>query len=296
MNSKPRTRKKIIAWIIGVTMAGGLLAWAFFPRSIEVDVGRAEVTTLVESIVADGRFRSVEHWRVTAFADGDLRRMPLKVGDVVKKGQILTELFWDTRYVPVRASMDGVISKVFRESAGPIRRGEPIVEIVDPDRLEVVAEFLTPEAEEVRVGDRAWIRGWGGPGSLEARVTRVSRAGFTKLSALGVDEERTEISLVPTEGGTFRAGSEFHVEVEIQTRRTEGALCVPAGAVFKDEGGFSTYVVEGGRATLRSIEAGRRNDDWVEVRSGLAEGTLVIVYPGDLVRPGSRVKASKKAA
>lgn len=288
--------KKIILGLLGVMVVLGLLAWAFFPRSIEVDVGHSKVTTLVESVVADGRFRSIEHWVVTAFADGDIRRMALKVGDPVKKGQPLTELYWDLRYVPVRATMDGVISKVFRESAGPIRRGDPIVEIVDPDRLEVVAEFLTPEAQEIRVGDPARIRGWGGPDALEAKVTRVSRAGFTKLSALGVDEERTEVSLGPATGGAFRAGSEFHVEVEIETHRTEAALCVPAGAIFRDASGFAAYVIEEGRARLRSIEVGRRNEDWVEVRSGLSEGTTVIVYPGDLVRPGSRVKASKKAA
>ena len=289
-------KKKILVWTIGLLIAAGLFGWAFYPRSIEVDVGRSQVTTLVESVVADGRFRSIEHWIVTAFADGDIRRMSLKVGDPVKKGQPLTELYWDLRYVPVRATMDGVISKVFRESAGPIRRGEPIVEIVDPDRLEVVAEFLTPEAQAIQVGDRARIRGWGGPDALDAKVTRVSRAGFTKLSALGVDEERTEVSLGPAAGGSFRAGSEFHVEVEIETHRIEETLCVPAGAIFRDAGGFAAYVIEEGRARLKAIEVGRRNDDWVEIRSGLSEGTPVIVYPGDLVRPGSRVKASKKAA
>lgn len=103
------------------------------------------------------------------------------------------------------------------------------------------------------------------------------------------------VSLSPARAGSFHEESESHVEVEIETRRSQDLQCVPAGAIFKEGSDFSVHVVEGERAILKKLENGRRNDLWVELKSGLAEGAEVVVYPGDLVRPGSRVKASKKA-
>lgn len=295
-NRKPRTQW--IKWLAALAVVAGLAYWAFKPRPVSVGTGRAQTMTLVERIVVEGKFRSVDRWTVTSIADGEIKRMPLEVGDTLSKGQVITEIYWDVRYVPVRSPQRGVVSRVFRESAGPIRRGDPILEVVDPERLEAVAELLTPEAGQVRVGNPAKLLGWGGGSSeLEAVVSRVSRAGFVKNSALGVEEERTEVTLLPSAGGVFGlgdaggGGSQFHVDVEIETARTAGLLCIPVGAVFKEGEGWATYVVRDGRASLTRIEVGRKNEDWIEVRSGLGQGEEVIVYPGDLVRPGSRVAA-----
>jgi HlyD family secretion protein len=178
-----------------------------------------------------------------------------------------------------------------------VRRGEPLLELVDPEKLEVVAELLTPEAMQVRAGDRARIRGWGGPdrdGELESRVVRVSRAGFTKPSALGVEEERTEVvlELSGRSPNGFELGSEFHVEVEIETGRTPDALLVPVGSLFRDGDRWAAYVLESGRAEIRHVEVGRRNEESAEIVSGLKPGTRVVVYPGERVRAGLRIKSS----
>jgi len=290
--------KKSLQWSIVIGLIILAAVWAFRPRAVEVELGQTRRTTLVEQLAVEGRFRSLDRWIVTAIADGDLRRMPLEVGDVVKKGQAITEIYWDLRYVPLRAPQGGVVSRVYRESAGPVRRGDPIVEIVDPDRLEVIVELLTPEAHQIRVGNSALIEGWGGAQPLEATVSRVSRAGFVKNSALGVEEERTEVTLLPKGGGVFnvgRVGSQFHVDVVIETARTPSLLCAPLGAIFKDGERWATYVARDGRAVLKGIEVGRKNDQWVEIRSGLGEGESVVVYPGDLVRPGSRVRSQKSS-
>jgi HlyD family secretion protein len=291
----PKKRKVRLGMIALISVFVLILVWAFRPRSILVDLAVISQGGLQERVIIDGRFRSEKKWTVTAFADGDIQRMPLEVGDPLKKGQVITQIYWDTRYEPLRAPMSGVVSKVFRESAGPIRRGEAILEVVDPEVLEVVAEVLTPEAQTISEGDPAWIRDWGGPGTLQARVKKVSRSGFTKLSALGVEEERTEVTLELAEAHQ-PIGNDFHVEVEIQTHEVADAVLVPVGALFRDGELWSVYVFERGRAALRHLELGHQSEESAEVLGGLTEGESVVLYPGELVRPGVRLKRSKKPA
>ncbi len=286
---KPRHITAILI-SVAVTLA---LAWAFRPRATAVDIAPARRGELVERITVDGRLRSSERWTVSALADGEMRRISLEVGDGVRRGDRITDIFWDKNFEPLRAPVSGVVSKVFRESAGPVRRGDPLLELVDPEKLEVVAELLTPEAVQVSPGDPARVRGWGGAdqeGDLEARVVRISRAGFTKPSALGVDEERTEVVLELQK--PVKLGNDFHVEIEIETGRTPGALLIPIGAIFRDGARWATYIFVSGRAELRHLVVGRRNDESVEILSGLKAGQEVVVYPGELVRPGSKIKPS----
>lgn len=299
----PQKRKVRVGAILLLGVFALILFWAFKPRSVLVDLAVISHGKLQERIIIDGRLHSEKKWTVTAFADGDMKRMPLEVGDALKKGEAITEIYWDMAYEPIRAPMSGVVSKVFRESAGPVRRGEQILELVDPEALEVVAEVLTPEAQKITEGDPAWIRDWGGAGTLGAQVKKVSRAGFTKLSALGVEEERTEVTLELLEATGLahsteipRLGDEFHVEIEIQTHEIADAILVPVGSLFRDGEKWATYVLEQGRAALRHVEIGHQSEENAEVLGGLREGESVVLYPGELVRPGVRLKPSAKAA
>jgi HlyD family secretion protein len=289
---------KKVRWILAILVGAAALAWAFVPRAMSVELAEVSRGVLIERVQVEGRLEARRHQIITALADGDLKRMPLEVGDFVPKGGVITELYWDMAYVPIRAPWGGVISKVFRESAGPIRRGEPIVELVDPARLEVVAELLTPEAVQIRDGNPVRIRGWGGEGVLEARVTGISRAGFTKPSALGVEEERTEVRMMPVgewpRETRSRLGSHFHVDVEIETGRLENVLVMPVGALFREGERWACYVARSGKAELQLLELGRRSDESVEILSGLRESERVILYPGEFVRPGLRIKAMRQ--
>ncbi len=287
-------RKKNFGIAIIALAAAVVLAYIIaIPRPVTVEITQARKKTFRETIQSDGILRSKERFIVPAFADGDIKRVSLKVGDRVKKGQTVAELFWDVKYEPVRSPIDGVISKVFRESAGPIRRGEPIVEVINPEKLEAIVEILTNEATRVKPGNPALVEGWGENIPLQARVTRVSKAGFTKQSALGVEEEKTEISLdlltLPKKI-LERLGSNFHIEVSIEIGQEHNALVIPVGALFRNGENWAVYVVRGERAHLTQVTVGARSQGDAVIENGLNAGDSVIVFPGDLVKDGTRVR------
>jgi HlyD family secretion protein len=243
---------------------------------------------------SDAIIRSKNRYIVPAFADGDIQRVDLQVGDLVKRGQAVARLNWDIRYQAVKAPISGVISKVFRESAGPIRRGEPILEIVDTQNLEMMAELLTTDATQVKKNDPFTITHWGGVEVLSGRISRVSQAGYTKISALGVEEEKTEVV------GEFqnlpphlydRLGSNFHVDVRILLDRFENVLMIPSGAIFRVGSEWAVYRIENQRARMVQIRILHRNNEEVMVGEGLKEGDFVVNFPGDLLSDGIKVKS-----
>lgn len=287
------TWKKRLAWAFGIAALASLAYLIVVPRPVAVETALVTRGEFREVILSDGILRSRERYTVPAFADGDIKRMPLKVGDNVKRGQVLTELFWDVKFEGLRAPMSGVISKVFRESAGPIRRGEPIVEIIDPAQLEVMAELLTTDAMRLRPGAPVEVLGWPGAGKLTGKVSRISKAGFVKPSALGVEEERTEVTAsLPALPPEIAAGmgSNFHVDLSFQVSEIADTLRIPVGALFRNGESWAVYLAESGRARLAPVEILGRNAQLAAIKSGLKEGQRVIVYPGDLVKEGSRVK------
>lgn len=279
--------------LIALSILAALIYLVAVPRAVSVETAAAKRGLFVETLNADGIFRSKQRFVVSAFAEGDMKRMNLKVGDPLKKGQLITELVWDVRYEPLKSPVTGVVSKVFRDTAGPVRRGEPIVEIIDPSSLEVMAELLTTDAAQVRPNMPVSVEGWGGSPAIEATVARVSKAGFTKQSALGVDEEKTEVVADPKNVPNdvlARVGSNFHVEVSIQLSKRENALKIPVGAIFRDGQKWAVYLIRAGRTKLTHVEIAARNNEEVAISGGLAEGDVVVVYPGDLVKENTRVK------
>lgn len=293
-------KKGKLGMALGLTAFSLALVVLFYlilaPRAVKVDVAKVTVGPFQETIRSDAILRSKDRYTVPAFADGDIKRVSWRVGDPVKKGATITELLWDVRYVPVRAPISGVISKVYRESAGPIRRGEPIVEIIDPSKLEVMAELLTTDAIRLRPGFRAWIQDEPGGPKIEARVTRVSKAGFVKPSALGVEEERTEVTadlVNPPKKFIANVGSNFHVSAVFIVSERERALKVPVGALFRDGPQWAVYVVKDGRAHKVTVEVSALGPQEAAIGSGLTEGQEVLVYPGDLVKDGSRLRIER---
>lgn len=286
-----------IALGIGIAAVAALAYLAGAPRPVEVEIATVKRAPFREVIKSDGVLRSKKRHIVPAFAEGDIKRVDLKVGDAVRKGQPITELYWDIKYEPVKSPIGGVISKVFRESAGPIHRGEPIVEVVDPSQLEVVAELLTTDAARVRVGNPAAVDGWGEGQALSASVARVSKAGFVKQSALGVEEEKTEVTMelksIP-QNVLSRVGSTFHVDVSIEISRHENVLVMPIGALFRDGANWSVYRIVSGRAVRTNINPVGRGSGEVMLDGGIGEGDQIVVFPGDLVKDGTRVRPAAK--
>jgi HlyD family secretion protein len=197
--------------------------------------------------------------------------------------------------LPVRAPVAGRVLRVLRESGGPIAAGEPLIELGDPSSLEVVIDVLSVDAVRVVAGQPVRIERWGGERALLGRVARVEPAGFTRLSALGVEEQRVNV-VVALAQPPAELGDGFRVEAEIVTWRDDDVLLAPASAVFRHGPGWAVFAVEGGRAAVRPVELGHRGRRAVEIRAGLAPGDEVVVYPGDRIRAGTRLAPHRAAA
>jgi HlyD family secretion protein len=195
--------------------------------------------------------------------------------------------------VTVRAPVSGRVLRLIQESERVVVAGTPLVEIGDPENLELMVELLSVDAVKVREGAPATIEGWGGT-PLTAKVTRVEPAGFTKVSALGIEEQRVRTILKLQNPGEAadRLGHEFRVLVKINTYEAPSALRVPISALFRRHDQWTIYAVERGRARAVPVEIGQRNASFAEVLKGPAERTLVVLHPGDRIADGVRVTAA----
>jgi HlyD family secretion protein len=193
----------------------------------------------------------------------------------------------------LRSPISGRVLRVHRESEGPIAAGAPIMEIGDPAALEAEIELLTTQAVRVRSGAPVEIVRWGGEAPLRGTVRRVDPAGFTKVSALGVEEQRVHVVVGPDGPGWERLGDGYAVEARIVVSEKADALKVPGSALFRVGQRWSAFVVEGGRARLRPIEVADSSGIEVSIASGLVEGERVVLHPSDEVADGVRVTASR---
>ena len=192
----------------------------------------------------------------------------------------------------VRAPVGGRVLRVAEESERVVTAGAPLVELSNPS-LEIVIEVLSIDAVKVKPGNLVLIEGWGGEQSLEARVRLVEPSAFTKISALGVEEQRVNVIadfIVPE----TPLGDGYRVESRIVIWETKEALKAPLSALFRSGLRWNAFVVENGFAKLREVETGHRADFEVEILSGLREGESVIAHPSNLVADGVRISVDKK--
>jgi HlyD family secretion protein len=196
----------------------------------------------------------------------------------------------------IRSPVQGRLVRVMQVSEATLGVGVPLVEIADAADLEVVVEVLTADAAQVKPGARVELSNWGGPGVLEGRVRRIEPLAFTKISALGVEEQRVNVIvdiLTPPSERTD-LGEGYRVDARISTYHNDNVLLVPTGALFRSGDRWSVYAVTpGGRARLTPVEIGQRNSADAELLKGLAAGDRVVVYPSDAVKDGSRVSPSQ---
>ncbi len=210
----------------------------------------------------------------------------------------------------VRAPSAGRVLRVLQTSEGSAALGTPLLEIGDTHRMEIIAELLTTDALVARPGSRVMIDRWGGKGTLEGRVRSVEPAAFTKVSALGVEEQRVRIVIeITSPQPVWQAlGDGYRVSVRIVTLSEDKAVQVPVSAVFPMPAGgsdstsgrptaaprYAVFVADGGRARQVPVEMGARNGSAAWIRSGLAPGQQVIVYPPATVKDSQRVAERKQ--
>jgi HlyD family secretion protein len=191
----------------------------------------------------------------------------------------------------VASPVAGVVLKVTTPSETIAQPGTPLLDIGDARDLEIVVDVLSTDAVEIRAGADVTIDHWGGEGKLTGRVRLVEPAAFTKVSTLGVEEQRVNVLvdiLSPPEEWA-RLGDGYQVDVQIVVFARDDATIVPSGALFRRGEGWNVYVAKDGRAELRQVELQRRSGRLAAVASGISPGEEVIVYPNDRVAPGKRV-------
>jgi len=198
--------------------------------------------------------------------------------------------------VTVRSPISGEVLRVPQESERVVTAGTPLLEIGDPARLEIVAELLSSDAVKVAPGAAALIDDWGGEQALRATVRLVEPFGFTKISALGVEEQRVNVLLDFAEPRQAwqRLGHGYRATVRIEVWRSADVLRVPIGALFRSGNRWAVFSVdEGGHARLTPVEIGRINDEFGELREGLPLDARVILHPSDKVADGVRVSSER---
>lgn len=207
------------------------------------------------------------------------------------------ELSTANNLIEVKSPVSGRVLNVYQESETVVAPGSRILEIGDPTDIEIEAEILSRDAVAIRPGDAVEIEQWGGEAPLKARVRRVEPAAFTKISALGVEEQRVYVlsDLVDPPEAAKALGDRYRVEVRVAVSHTDDALVVPAGALFREGNAWMAYVYQNGAARRVTVRAGRSDGRLTEVLSGLGPGDKVLVHPPDTVRDGTPVKERQAA-
>ena len=240
---------------------------------------------------AERGFRTRRAALATAIAGLDVAAFQLERA----KAQLLSpaqtrEVQEECACVSIRAPVNGQILRILQQSAGVVVQGTPLVEIGDPGNLEIVVDLLSADAVQVESGQRVIIEGWGGE-PLEGRVRLVEPFGFTKISALGIEEQRVNviIDFVSPMATRARLAHGYQVDTRIVLAEHEDALKLPLTALFRDGKKWAVFVETDGRAALRPVTIGSRNGIEALVVDGLTEGESVVLHPSDRVLDGVRI-------
>jgi HlyD family secretion protein len=248
---------------------------AVAPREVEVSERQAEV---LERALQSAEFavRTAEHQL-----------------EVARASLLQARDRRDGTVIPLHSPIDGVVLRRIQESEAVVPAGTPLVEIGDLADLEIVADMLSSAAVAVRPGLPVHIEQWGGDLSLRGRVRRVEPSGFTKISALGVEEQRVNVIVDFEDDREAWAsiGDGYRVEIRVIVWLEEDVVKVPTSSLFRHEGQWAVYKVEDGRAVRQLVDVGQRNGLEAQVLGGLAAGERIVVYPGEAIADGVQVTA-----
>jgi HlyD family secretion protein len=272
----------------------------------DLDFARTEVERARElfrkGTISQRELDEAERTYKTAVAARDRARAALQVQAFEleqARAQLLSpdetvESKGEGRFIPARAPVTGVILRIPNESERVVMAGEPLAEIGNPDDLEIVADLLSADAVKVSAGDRVLIDAWGGGEVLEGTVRRVEPFGFTKISALGIEEQRVNVIIDFTSPHEHwdRLGHGYQVETRIVLWENDNVLKLPLTALFRDGAGdWAVFIAENGRAERRPVKLGRRSGFEAQIVDGLHEGERIVVHPSDRIADGVLITA-----
>lgn len=286
---------KKIFWVIVALLGLAGTTYLLRPQPLRVEVTQISQGDFQNFLRQDGITHAVEHAIVTSPASGVLEKITLKVGDQVKKGQVLAVVQWNSP-MSVRAPMSGVISKLHRESSGPIERSQPLLEIVDNSKIEIVADFLTTEAVKLKGKEKVYIEKWGGDFPLEGHVRQIEPTAFTKISSLGVEEQRVNVIIdIDTERSKWTSLKDsFHVECRVLIQEMKNVWLLPVGTLFRQGEAWSVFVVENSKVKLVPVPVLEKNNSVavVSVEATAPENLLakpIVIYPPTELKEGVSV-------
>lgn len=255
----------------------------------ERELDRAGLTTRQAVEVRESEVRTAEEAvRAATFAvaaaTAELQRLDARLRP--------DRLDADGRLLHVTSPVSGVILRRLRESAAVVPAGEPLVEVGNPEGLEVVADLLSTDAVQVRPGAVVRLEQWGGAETLTGRVRRVEPSGFKKLSALGVEEQRVNVVMDFDDpvAASARLGDGFRAEVRIVIWEGQDVVQVPTSALFRQGENWAVYVIAGDTVRLSPVTVERRNSQTAQVTSGVNPGDRVVVHPPDTLADGVRIR------
>ena len=271
----------------------------------ELDHAQAELTRHQqlhsEGLMADDRLESARLRAVTAHETVRAAESAIVVADLelerartslIEAGAANAD---SGDVIILRSPITGVVLQRLRESESVVPSGEALIEIGNPDELEIVSDMLSMDAVQIDLGDPVLIEQWGGETTLRGVVRQVEPFGFTKISALGVEEQRVNVivDFEDPRAAWEALGDGYRVEIRVVVWEETDALKVPSSSLFRDGNEWAVYVIdELSVARLREVEIGRRNALEAEVLAGLQQGDQVIAYPGDTVEDGIEVLAT----
>ncbi len=268
------------------------LAQSELGRLREAAAKGAAAAQELDRAVATQAIRAAER-QATGFA-GEIARFEVELARAALRRMTPTPNDGDGRF-EIAAPVSGRVLRVIQESAAVVQAGAPLVEIGDPEDLELVVDVLSRDAVAIKPGAPALLEQWGGETPLHGRVRLIEPAAFTKISALGVEEQRVNVLIDIVDPSEARGGlgDGFRIEARIVVWEEPEVLVAPTGAMFRSEGAWAVFAVTDGRARVRGITVGRRNGLDAQVLSGLEPGEIVVVYPSDRVQEGVRVASRR---
>lgn len=298
-----KTKKRTIYLGIAVVVVL-LLYWGMFSgASIAVETAAVSRGKMLVTVEGEGKTRIRGKQTVTAPVSGKLSKIKLTEGDRIPHDFPVAAIdpnpplqrtpdMNDDRpsvySVNVYAPIAGKVLRVFEKSAVMVASGTPLIELGDPDNLEFVVDILSAEAVRVRPGMPVLIDNEAQGQSLEGRVKLLEPQAFTKVSPLGVEEQRVNI-VGDFLSNKVRLGDNFRLDLRIVIWDAENVLKVPTSALFRSGDDWNAFVVEGGRARRRTVRIGQRNAEEAQVLDGLNEDDMVIVHPPNQLSDGSSV-------
>lgn len=304
MNLNLKNNKK--RWLVGGIVLLILLAivWSLFRQeAVTVEAGKVERGTLRVTIDEEGKVRNHDRYVVTAPISGQMKRVAVHEGERIPKGFVITEIDpnppkpLDPSQNPpsvvnpyaskVYAPVSGKVLRVVEQNERVIAAGSPIIEIgSEGGKMEIVTDVLSSDALQIRPGMLMLVSA--GENEERARVRTVEPQAFTKISALGVEEQRVNVIADFLDAKT-NYGDGYRVETRTVIWEGENVLKVPVSALFRTGEKWSVFVVEGKKVGLREVEIGHRSAAEAEVLQGLSEGETVILHPPKAISDGTRI-------